>query len=50
MHLFVVEEFEEHTIKPGYQDSILAALVSYVSEKPSDIYIHALKNRTERGK
>ena len=50
MRLFVVGEFEEHTIRIGYQDSILAALVSYVAEKPSDIYIYTLKNRTKSGK
>ncbi len=43
LRVYVVEEFEEHTIRFGYQDNILASLDSYISEKPSDLYIQALK-------
>ncbi|MFK7755415.1 MAG: Crp/Fnr family transcriptional regulator [Flavobacteriales bacterium] len=43
LRVFVLEEFEEHTIRFGYQNNIIAALDSYISELPSDLYIQALK-------
>jgi len=43
LRVYVVEEFEEHTIRFGYQNNILAALDSYITEQPSDLYIQALK-------
>lgn len=43
LRVYVVEEFEEHTIRFGYRNNILASLDSYISEKPSDLYIQALK-------
>lgn len=46
LRIYAVEEFEEHTIRFGYQNNILASLDSYITEKPSDIYIQALKKTT----
>lgn len=43
LRIYVVDEFEEHTIRFGYQDNIIAALDSYITEQPSDIFIQALK-------
>lgn len=43
LRIYSVEEFEEQTIRFGYQNNILAALDSYITEKPSEIYIQALK-------
>ena len=46
LRVFVVDEFEEHTIRFGYQGSFITALDSFIKEQPSDFYIQALK-RTE---
>ena len=43
MRIFVVDEFEEHTIRFGYQNNIIAALDSFITEEPSDLYIQAIK-------
>ncbi len=43
MRVFVVDEFEEHTIRFGYQNNIIAALDSFITEGPSDLYIQAIK-------
>ncbi|NMH88661.1 Crp/Fnr family transcriptional regulator [Flavivirga algicola] len=44
VRIFVLDEFEEHTIRFGYQNNLIAALDSFLSEKPSDLYIQALKH------
>lgn len=41
--IFVSDKFEEHTIRFGYQHNFIAALDSFLNEKPSDFYIQALK-------
>ncbi len=43
LRIFVLEKFEEHTIRFGYQGNIVASLDSYITETPSDLYIQALK-------
>lgn len=43
LRIFVVDEFEEHTIRFGYKDNLIASLDSFLNEKPSDFYIQALK-------
>jgi CRP-like cAMP-binding protein len=43
LRIFVTDEFEEHTIRFGYQNNFIAALDSFITEKPSDLYIQALK-------
>ena len=43
LRIFVVSENEEHTIRFGYKDNFIAALDSFLNEKPSDLYIQALK-------
>ena len=43
LRIYVLDEFEEHTIRFGYQNNFIAALDSFISEKPSDLYIQALK-------
>ena len=43
LRIFVLEEFEENDIRFGYQNNFIAALDSFVSEKPSDLYIQAIK-------
>lgn len=43
LRVFVMDENEEHTIRFGYQNNIIAALDSYISNEPSEMYIQALK-------
>lgn len=43
LRVFVIEEFEEHTIRFGYQGNLIGALDSFISNKASDFYIQALK-------
>ena len=43
LRIFVIDETEEHTIRLGYKNNIIAALDSFISNKPSDLYIQALK-------
>ncbi len=37
---------EEHTIRFGYKNSIIAAIPSFFNEQPTDIYIEALRKST----
>ncbi len=46
LRIFVVDEFEEHTIRFGYKDNLIASLDSFLNEQPSDFYIQALKKTT----
>ena len=43
LRIYVLDEFEENIIRFGYQDNFIAALDSFISEKPSDLYIQAIK-------
>ena len=43
LRIFIEDDFEEHTIRFGYQGSFIAALDSFISEQPSPFYIQALK-------
>ncbi|MGK0412257.1 MAG: CRP-like cAMP-binding protein [Polaribacter sp.] len=46
LRIFVIDECEEHTIRFGYKDNLIASLDSFLNEKPSDFYIQALKKST----
>lgn len=46
LRIFVIDEHEEHTIRFGYKDNLIASLDSFLNEKPSDLYIQALKKST----
>ncbi len=46
LRIFVLDESEEHTIRFGYKNNLIAALDSFLNEKPSDLYIQALKKTT----
>ncbi len=48
MRVFVVDGGEEQTIRFGYQGSLIAALDSVFSGKPTEFYIQALKKTTIR--
>ena len=43
LRIFFEDEFEEQTIRLGYQTNIIAALDAFLTEQPSDLYIQALK-------
>jgi CRP-like cAMP-binding protein len=43
LRIFVIDEAEEHTIRFGYENNLIAALDSYLSEKPTEYYIQAIK-------
>lgn len=46
VRIFVVDESEEHTIRFGYQNNLIAALDSFIHEQTSDLNIQALKKTT----
>ena len=43
LRIYVLDEFEENTIRFGYKDNFIASLDSFISEKPSDLYIQTIK-------
>lgn len=43
IRVFIVDENEELTIRFGYQGNIIAALDSFISQQPSDLFIQAIK-------
>jgi len=45
---FLVSEFEEHTIRFGYEGSIINSLSSFIKGTPSEFYIDALRKTTIR--
>lgn len=46
LRVFVANEEEDLTIRFGYQGNFIAALDAYITEKPSALYIQALKKTT----
>ena len=43
LRIFVRDESEEHTIRFGYQGDLITALDSFITDKPSDLYIQAIR-------
>lgn len=43
LRIFIIDDFEERVIRFGYKNNIIVALDSFLSGKPSDIYIQAIK-------
>jgi len=43
LRVFIEDENEEHTIRFGYQNSLITALDSFLKEKPTIFYIQAIK-------
>ncbi|REG87885.1 Crp/Fnr family transcriptional regulator [Winogradskyella sediminis] len=43
LRIYVLEEFEENIIRFAYKNNFIASLDSFISEKPSDLYIQAIK-------
>ncbi len=43
LRIYLIDEYEEHTIRFGYQNNFIVSLDSFITEKPSDFYIQAIK-------
>ena len=43
LRVFIEDEIEEHTIRFGYKDSLITALDSFLTNKPTSFYIQAIK-------
>ena len=46
LRIFINDEEEDHTIRFGYKNSLITALDSFLTDKPTDFYIQALKKST----
>lgn len=44
LRVFIEDETEQHTIRFGYQDSLITALDCFLTQKPTSFYIQAIKN------
>ena len=45
LRIFVLSEYEEQIIRFGYKENLIVSLDSFLSNKPSDLFIQAIKNR-----
>lgn len=43
LRIFVLDGYEEQTIRFGYQGNLIVSLDSFLTGKPSDLYIQAIK-------
>lgn len=43
LRIYVLDEFEENIIRFGYKNNFIASLDSFITEKPSDLYIQVIK-------
>lgn len=43
VRVFLVTEHEEHTIRFGYRNSIITSLSSFITGKPSEFYLQAIR-------
>jgi CRP-like cAMP-binding protein len=43
LRVFVLDDFDEQTIRFGYKDNIIVSLDSYLTGNPSDFFIQAIK-------
>ncbi len=48
VRIFVLDDYEEQTIRFGYKDNLIVSLDSFLTGKPSDFYIQAIKKTTVR--
>jgi len=46
LSVFILDDCEEQIIRLGYQGNIIVALDTYLTGKPSDFYIQAIKKST----
>ena len=43
LRIFVLDDYEEQTIRFGYKENLIASLDSFLTGKPSDLYIQTIK-------
>lgn len=43
LRIFVLDDFEEQTIRFGHKGNLIVSLDSFLTEKPSDLFIQAIK-------
>ncbi|MDN3672719.1 cyclic nucleotide-binding domain-containing protein [Flavobacterium branchiarum] len=43
LRIFVLDDNEEHTIRFGYKENLIISLDSFLTNKPSDLFIQAIK-------
>lgn len=43
LRIFILEEFQDQIIRFGYENDLIMSLDSFLTEKPSDFYIQAIK-------
>jgi CRP-like cAMP-binding protein len=43
LRIFVLDDYEEQTIRFGYKDNLIVALDSFLTGNPSDLFIQAIK-------
>lgn len=43
LRIFILDDFEEQIIRFGYSNDLIVSLDSFLTEKPSDFYIQAIK-------
>lgn len=43
LKIFIINEYEEHIIRFGYKNNFITSLDSFITEKPSELYIQAIK-------
>jgi CRP-like cAMP-binding protein len=43
LRIFVLDDYEEQTIRFGYKENLIVSLDSFLMGKPSDLYIQAIK-------
>jgi CRP-like cAMP-binding protein len=43
LRIFVLDNYDEQTIRLAYKDNLIVALDSFITGKPSDLYIQAIK-------
>jgi len=43
LRIFVLDGFEENIIRFGYKNNFITALDSFITERPSDLFIQAIK-------
>ena len=43
LRIFVLDDYEEQTIRLGYKENLIVSLDSFLTRKPSDLFIQAIK-------
>lgn len=48
LRIFVLDDYEEQTIRFGYKENLIVSLDSFLTGKPSNLYIQAIKKTVIR--